>query len=242
MTRDVHTLSGAYALDALTAEEAAEFRRHLAACPACREEVRELREAAARMAAAELLAPPADLKRRILDAADRTPQVPPRTGETGPQGTATERRASRRWVTWVAAAAAAVVVLAGGIIGVRTVVENNQPQLSAAAAKVFDASDVQTRTLRTSNGGKLVVGLSPSQGEMAVDSRDLPHLDAQHVYQLWAVSGSSAASAGLLTDPDAGAAMAVPREGAQVAMTIESAGGSAQPTSQPIVVVDPATL
>ena len=40
MTIDLHTLSGAYALDALSAEEAEEFSRHLAQCEACREEVR----------------------------------------------------------------------------------------------------------------------------------------------------------------------------------------------------------
>jgi anti-sigma-K factor RskA len=77
---------------------------------------------------------------------------------------------------------------------------------------------------------------------MAVDSRDLPQLDAQHVYQLWAVTGHDMASAAVLSNPDAGAAMALPPTGTQVAMTVEPAGGSAQPTTQPIVVVDPASL
>src|ERR671929_154341 len=49
---DVHTLSGAYALDALDPEEASEFRAHLEGCAACRQEVRELRDAAASMGAA----------------------------------------------------------------------------------------------------------------------------------------------------------------------------------------------
>ena len=39
MSSDLHTLSGAYALNALSAEEAEQFQRHLEACPACTQEV-----------------------------------------------------------------------------------------------------------------------------------------------------------------------------------------------------------
>ena len=39
MSTDLHTLSGAYALNALSPEEAEEFRKHLEACAACRQEV-----------------------------------------------------------------------------------------------------------------------------------------------------------------------------------------------------------
>ena len=77
MSTDLHTLSGAYAVDALSPEEAEEFRKHLDGCPACREEVRELREAAARMGASEAVTPPAHLKANIMLAADRLPQLPP---------------------------------------------------------------------------------------------------------------------------------------------------------------------
>jgi RNA polymerase sigma factor (sigma-70 family) len=47
-----HTLSGAYALDALTGTDRTRFERHLARCPACEQEIRGLREATARLAAA----------------------------------------------------------------------------------------------------------------------------------------------------------------------------------------------
>ena len=70
---DVHTLSGAYALDALEAEEAALFREHLATCAACTEEVRELRAAAASMGEAEATPAPTQLRDRVLLAAQHTP-------------------------------------------------------------------------------------------------------------------------------------------------------------------------
>ena len=47
-----HTLAGAYALDAIDGPDRARFERHLARCLACAAELRELREAAARLAAA----------------------------------------------------------------------------------------------------------------------------------------------------------------------------------------------
>ena len=47
MRPDVHALAGAYALDALPADEQQRFERHLASCEACAEEVRGLAETAA---------------------------------------------------------------------------------------------------------------------------------------------------------------------------------------------------
>lgn len=266
MTADVHTLSGAYALDALSPEEAAEFRRHLAGCQACRDEVRELRNAAALMGAAEAEPPPAHLKSRVLAAADRTPQQPPRVGTPPATGSPTldlpvpdrdggagdepagvpslgERRARRSWTTWLAAAAAAVVVVGGAAVGIQAVQDDPaDPALSAAATQVFEAEDARTATVETANGGRLTVGVSPSRNEMAVDTRDLPALEEGQVYQLWAVHDDEMVSAGILTDIDDGAAMGMPGEDTTVAVTVEPAPGSETPTGDPIVQVDPRAL
>jgi anti-sigma-K factor RskA len=239
MSTDVHTLSGAYALDALSPEEAAEFRRHLEGCQACCDEVRELRAAAALMGAAEATAPPPELRAKVLAAADRTPQMPPLRSSRRRGG----RPATHRWTTWVASAAAAVVLVGGGAVGLRAALEDDptrpQPTLSAAALEVFDAPDARTATVLTVNGGKLKVGVSPSHGEMAVDTRGLPALDKRHVYQIWAVHGRRMVSAAVLADPTAGAAMALPPARTEVALTVEPRGGSKQPTTKPIAQVDP---
>ena len=239
MSTDVHTLSGAYALNALGPEEAAEFRRHLDGCPACREEVRELQSAVARMGAAEAAAPPADLKHRILAAADRTPQEPPVRAATAPVRPAADAPSDRpRWATWLAAAAAAVVVVGGGAFGVQAMLSDD-PALNQGVVRVFEAQDAHTATVETEDGGELTVAVSASRKEMAVDTRELPALDENHVYQLWSVHGEEMVSAAILTDPEAGAAMGMPDEKTTVALTVEPAGGSEQPTTTPIVQVDP---
>jgi anti-sigma-K factor RskA len=234
MSTDVHTLSGAYALDALSPEEAAEFRRHLDGCQACRDEVRELQSAAARMGAAQASAPPPDLKARILAAADRTPQQPPAGVVTSIQ-----KPAPRRWVAWVGAAAAAIVLITGGAVGIGMLSEEDGTNLAEGVVRVFEAEDARTATVETENGGKLTVGVSPARNEMAVDTSGLPELEEGQVYQLWAVQGEEMVSAAVLADPESGAAMGMPAKQTQVALTVEPEGGSDQPTSAPIVQVDP---
>jgi anti-sigma factor RsiW len=54
---DVHGLTGAYALDALDTGERRVFEEHLAACPSCTVEVEQLREAIARLGAAQEVTP-----------------------------------------------------------------------------------------------------------------------------------------------------------------------------------------
>ena len=115
MSTDLHTLSGAYAVDALSAEEAEEFETHLDACQACRDEVRELQEAAARMGASEALVPPPALKARMLAAADQQPQLPPKVI---PRSRRARCRADVGARQLVAAAAAVVLIVAGRRIGV----------------------------------------------------------------------------------------------------------------------------
>lgn len=245
MNVDVHTLSGAYALDALSAEESDTFREHLAECPACSEEVRELREAAGRLGAAQWAVPPPALRARVLEAAARTPQQPPgRQQGAASSDDASSDAAARRRRRWpgLLAAAAAVLALIGGVVVSNQATDPSRDDLAVAAGRVFEAPDARSTTVETANGGQIRVGVSPSRNEMAVDTRDLPELDRQHVYQLWTVHEDTMVSAQILTDGSTGAAMGLPAEATQVAVTVEPAGGSEQPTSDPIVMVDPASI
>jgi anti-sigma-K factor RskA len=89
MTAELHTLTGAYALDAVSDVDRAEFERHLGECVACRQEVAELRATGARLAAAAAVDPPPGLKLVVLADVARTRQLPPRVA--GPRGPARRR-------------------------------------------------------------------------------------------------------------------------------------------------------
>ncbi len=235
MTTELHTLSGAYALDALSPEEAAAFRKHLEACPACCQEVRELRSAAARMGASEAVAPPPYLKARVLEAANRTPQQPPLVS-------AIHAARPSRWSPKLAAAAAAAVLAVGTAIGVGvTTGEPEQDTRAAGVVEVFTASDARSLEVETSHG-PLKVATSQSEGEMAVDTSSLVPLDAEHVYQVWTVVEGEPVPVVVLEQPDTGAHMGMPKPGTQVAITVEPAGGSEQPTTEPIAQLDPSTV
>jgi anti-sigma-K factor RskA len=235
MTIDLHALSGAYSIDALSAEEAELFATHLEQCPVCRIEVRELQEVASRMGASESVAPPAALKARILAAADHQAQLPP-------QVTPIERARARRWPTRIAGAAAAVVLVAAGVLGLSHLNEPDQPNVAAGSvSQVFRAADAHTATVTTTSGARMRVATSAEFGQMAVATRGLPKL-THRTYQMWAVRNGRSTSIGLIDDVGAGKVMPIPTPGTTFAITVEPAGGSKQPTRSPIVEVDPQSV
>jgi len=64
-----HQQAAAFVLDALDAQEAEDFERHVRACPACEDELEPLRLAATALAFAGELPPPrAELRRRVIAA------------------------------------------------------------------------------------------------------------------------------------------------------------------------------
>jgi anti-sigma factor RsiW len=65
MNDDVHSLTGAYALDAVSDVERQVFEDHLAACDPCRQEVLELRITAARLGLAAGRQAPSTLWPRV---------------------------------------------------------------------------------------------------------------------------------------------------------------------------------
>jgi anti-sigma-K factor RskA len=234
MSTDPHTLSGAYAIDALSAEEARLFDTHLEGCQACRDEVRELQEAAAMMGASEAITPPPALRARVLAAAEKQPQLPPKV-------TSISAARSRRWTSQLVAAAAAVVlVLTGGFVALQ-MQRDDDSSVPAATSRVFEAGDARTKVVETDHG-RLVVAISPSLGQVAVDTDGLRPLTSRRVYQMWTVHAGTMTSAGVVENVKAGKVMAMPSRGTTVAITVEPAGGSDQPTSPPIATLDPRSV
>ena len=249
---DLHGLSGAYALDALTGLELDQFEHHLHRCPPCENEVRGFRETATRLALAVAASPPAGLRERVLTAASVTRQLPPEVSQAPParlrrarQGQARLRRARSPWLPRLAAAVTAAAVAAAVALGV--IQSSTQHQLDRAQAEnrsvaaVLAAPDARLAVHRTTAGGVATVVASQSRHALIISTAGLPALSGGKVYELWFLSGQTARRAGLLPAPAAGRTAPLLASGLAagdaVALTVEPAGGTSHPTTKPIVVV-----
>ncbi|VVJ16171.1 Uncharacterised protein [Amycolatopsis camponoti] len=218
MTAELHTLTGAYALDAVSDVERAGFERHLGECAACRQEVAELRATGARLGAAETVGPPPELRARVLAGVARTRQLPPRVparrGEKPRRGKAFGLR-----VALFGAAAAAVVA-----VGVGVVTTSAPPAPVDSVLSAPDATAIQGV-----GEGHATLVVSRSRNQAVLLASDLPALDAGHVYQVWMIRSGEAQSAGvlqprmLMSD--------IPPGTDRIGITVEPAGGSASPTT-----------
>jgi anti-sigma-K factor RskA len=226
MRDDLHVLTGSYALDAVSDAEREEFERHLQHCLSCRAEVRGLRETAARLAMARVVVPPARLEQRVLAATYRTRQLPPLPGER------THRKFPRRLAILAAAASVAAAVA----LGVSQLSAQHQLDgaRETAIARVVAAPDARVETARTSAGGSVTVVTSAALREAVVSSTGMAPLSSGRVYQVWVMSPSGARSAGLLHGTSLLAAVA---PGDRIGITVEPAGGTARPTTNPVAVL-----
>jgi anti-sigma-K factor RskA len=232
---DIHTSTGAYAADALPPEEREEVEQHLAVCPACAQEVAELRSALTSLASAAAESPPPALRQSVLDKVARTRQLPPVTGPAG-------RRPRGRW-WWgtaslqVAAAALLVVAIALSVLLVQRQHQlTEQRRLVAEITSVLNDPNRTVRTASLADGGRGTAVVS--EGEAVFLASDLPSVAPDRTYQLWIISPGSTTSAGLLGRGHA-AQLLVPavRPGDAIGVTVEPAGGSAQPTTPPLVTI-----
>jgi anti-sigma-K factor RskA len=246
--RNLHALAGVYALDALDdGAEQKRFTRHLRRCQACAEEVRGFQDVAAALAFAAAAEPPPELRDQVMAAVGRTRQLPP----------VMPRRRLLGWLRWpsqsvwlprlatatAAIAIAAVVALGIALSGAEQQLSSARAQSQAIAA-VLRAPDLKAVSGPVTTGGMATVLLSAGKRELVVAASGLAALPAGKVYELWLIGPSSTQEtavrrAGLLPPALAGLTTPVLASGLvagdQLAMTVEPAGGTAQPTTTPIL-------
>jgi anti-sigma-K factor RskA len=239
MTADIHALTGAYALDAVSGAERAEFERHLAECESCAQEVEELQSTAARLALAATADPPADLKSRVLGQIGTVRQLPPETTVVP-----LRRRDRRTFAVRLSTMAAAVLLIAAVGLGVVVVRQNQQLDESRAQAaemsEILRAGDARVLSLDGGADGRMTVAMSRSQDRMLLLTDDLRNPPSGHDFQVWAVHGEKMVSAGFLNPANGDARLAVNGFGDadHVAVTVEPDGGSDQPTQPPVMSVE----
>jgi anti-sigma-K factor RskA len=241
--RNPHSLSGAYALDAIEpGAELDRFTRHLNRCPSCASEVRGFHEVTTALAFATAAEAPAELRDRVLAAAARTRQVPPEVRtRTRPK----RARSFVLWVPWLSGAiatAAIAVAVFFGFTQAHTQAELNQARAeNAAISLLLSQPRARLLTHAVTHGGEATVVLAADRHELAVVTTGLPALPPGKVYQLWLIGKPKIVSAGLLPPAKDGRTPAVLATGVvkgdALGLTVEPAGGSAQPTTTPILAL-----
>lgn len=235
----MHTLAGAFALDAVSDIERAEFARHLEQCESCTQEVAELRATAARLGAAMAEEPPPEFKDRVMAAMHATRQLPPRTRAGAHERHRPPSRAPR-WAVLVAAAAAVVGLAAGGVFGGIALTQQQELQTAQSrldqakqryepVAALLAAPDSKTAHGEAPGGGGVTVVLSKSLNRVMVMDAGLPAQPGGKVYEAWLITGGSAPrSAGVIAAADDGGLVVADGVGAadRLAVSLEQAGGS----------------
>lgn len=231
---EIHALSGAYAIDALDDIERAQFERHLAECPDCRDEVDSLREASATLAEA-VATPPSDaLRERILGEIATVRPLPPLTVPALP-----ERRRRFRPVALVAAAAA-VIALGGGVVwqSVQDDTTQQTPTLSAVD-QVLQAKDAEHYTKQLPGGGSVSITRSAKLNKAVLETSGMDDLPSDKVYEMWfAQEGEGMVPAGLMEASNGTFLMeGDAAEAIGAGITVEPAGGSTEPTLPPVTTL-----
>ena len=237
MSNDIHLLTGAYAVDALDDLERARFEAHLDICHDCRVEVAGLREAATTLTDTTAMAPPAELRDRVLAGIATVRPLPPLV--SAPVATGAPGRASRRRWFPVLAVAAALALIAG--LGAVWQPWDDEPARTLTAAeRVIGAPDAERVTLDVAGADATVIR-SKAEGRAVLVATGMPPAPDDKVYELWLQDETGHLEpAGLMP---AGADNTVllkgdASESTGVGITVEPAGGSDVPTSSPIAVFD----
>jgi len=218
---EVEELIGAYALGALPAEALSEIGEHLVTCEK-HPEAADLGAVASSLAfAAPDAEPSPTLKTRLMKAieaeAARPPAAPGRAGWLG------RLRGMVRQPALPYALAGALAIAVAALIATNLPDSGDEREFVTFAG----AGDIRGRLdLR---GDDIVV----------MEISGLDPLDEDQTYQLWGIGADEAESLGLLgTAPEGKALGAVRADSSEIdalAVSIEPAGGSVAPTSEPVL-------
>ncbi|MBK6013990.1 anti-sigma factor domain-containing protein [Streptomyces sp. MBT53] len=244
ITDDLHRLTGAYALHALSDEENASFERHPADCEACIEEAAELSATAARLGLAVSVEPDRDMRGRVLRRITTVRQETPGERPAPRSGRAALRtRLVSRWA--LAACLAAAAALGGTVVWQHQQAETALAQTHRAEQEatqisaVLAAPDARTQTVTLPEGATGTVVVSHGKDQAVFVVSGMAQAPAGKVYQLWFDDNGTMRSADLM-NPDRADQTILLRgavDGASgMGITVEPAGGSKQPTTAPLAL------
>jgi anti-sigma-K factor RskA len=216
-------LIAAYTTDSLVEEERCAFTAHLAECRLHDEELTAYRAVASRLPSAlDPVQPPSQLRGNLLRSFDglvNAPAEPEDIVSTAPTrpGLFGFLRAPGFAYGLAAALAVAVIALAGLVL--------TQDSGGESVRQVANAAD----------GGQLNLTYLPNR-QVGVIDLSMPALPANRAYQAWQITASGPVSLGIVASRGTTAFSADLSRATNIAVTVEPAGGSAQPTTTPMLV------
>ena len=222
---EVEELAGAYALRALPSEELRAAQEHLESCSR-HPDIAGLRTVASQLhAAAPEMEPPPRLKARLMETVRREAAQPAQRAPHQPDGLGL-----RRWLPPIMpryALAGALAVAIAALIGWNVYLQT------------ADGGQDVTFVRALTDGG-VAEGRILYVDEIAVITvENLVPLSDDRTYQIWAISDGTPTGIGLFnTSESGGATTAIEVDLTDVevvAITVEPAGGSPQPTSDPVL-------
>jgi anti-sigma-K factor RskA len=228
---ELRDLLAPYVLGAVSPEEREDVRGHLRSCPACRLSAEALAAGASSLALSVVPEPlPEGFARRVLERLEEPVRAAAEPGRTGAW-----RRLVGDHALAYAAFALVVAVLGASLVDAWRDEARHERGLRAllrGGGMTLDGTDEAAgRMVPTAGGGLLFV-------------TGLPEAPRDHVYQLWVLrepcdaDGCRPVGAGTF-DTSGGFAVVETdrslRDAAGVAVTIEPTGGSAAPTTDPVI-------
>nr|WP_052479054.1 anti-sigma factor [Kibdelosporangium sp. MJ126-NF4] len=246
-TDDIHTLTGAYVLDAVSDIERRAFEKHVTQCQACRQEVVELQETTARLGQTTTVTPPPDLWDTVHRATSATRQLLPLPEVVR------ARPERRRWLVRVAIGAVAaslvgIITLGIGMANREADLENQLAQSHSQVDRIntiLGAPDA-TVTQRSEPDGRAVTAVISRQANgLVLTAKGLPALSPDQSFQGWFVTkdgrkssmGLLPASHGTLLVRD----LTTAKDTSFLAITVEPRAGSVSPSGNVMITV-PASL
>ncbi|TDC63444.1 anti-sigma factor [Streptomyces hainanensis] len=238
-----HVLGGAYVLNAVSERERELFEAHVRRCASCAAEVVEFAETTARLGMAVAEAPPPGMRAAVLRriATVRQDRPPVAERDEAPAG----RRRRRLLGLALAACVAVAAAGAGGTLWQWRATQDAERRAESAErradelAAVLSAGDARLASGPLPGGGSASVVVSAEADRAAFLATGLPELPDDRVYQLWFDEEGGMRPAGLL---GSGAGEWRMLEGAVdgasgMGVTVEPAGGSPEPTGEPLAVM-----
>lgn len=231
MPDDTHMpeLLSLYALGATDGDECARVEEHVASCAACRAELDALSHDAALLGQAHVEPPPATLRAVVLDAIDSIDDAHAAAPAVVPDASTVRSVRPRRRRFAMPALVAACMLLALGV-AVQSV------RVADLRSELDDAS---TRTTQIRGTGALdtasIEVTYAGDGQPRLQLADMPQPPRDRAWQAWSIrADGTMTSLGTIERNSHIAGLLVDENTAEVAITLEPAGGSVQPTSAPM--------